>query len=78
MLGERAARSAGDALVQDVCSRAKAHGLNLLDTPRDKLAALMTVGASSAAVLCLLVVCIDAVDARRVLKGAGKVLFRME
>jgi hypothetical protein len=43
MLGELAAREAGQALVHDVCSRAKANGCNLLATPHDKLVAYVTV-----------------------------------
>lgn len=37
MLGEEVARQAGEALVADVCARAKANGCNLLEQPADKL-----------------------------------------
>lgn len=44
MLGEQVSRQAGKALVADVCARAKSNGCNLLEQPRDKLAAYITVG----------------------------------
>lgn len=44
MLGEQVSRQAGKALVADVCARAKSNGCNLLEQPRDKLAAYIKVG----------------------------------
>lgn len=43
MLGEEVARQAGEALVADVCARAKANGCNLLEQPADKLATYLKV-----------------------------------
>jgi hypothetical protein len=47
MLGEHVARQAGQALVSDVCARAKANGCNLLEQPADKLATYVKVGQAS-------------------------------
>jgi hypothetical protein len=47
MLGEQVSRQAGKALVADVCARAKSNGCNLLEQPRDKLAAYIKVGRHS-------------------------------
>jgi hypothetical protein len=44
MLGEQVSQQAGKALVADVCARAKSNGCNLLEQPRDKLAAYIKVG----------------------------------
>jgi hypothetical protein len=52
MLGEHVARQAGQALVSDVCARAKANGCNLLEQPADKLATYVKVGPSKLAVYC--------------------------
>jgi hypothetical protein len=43
MLGEEVARQAGEALVADVCARAKANGCNLLEQPADKLTTYLKV-----------------------------------
>ena len=43
MLGEQVARQAGEALVADVCARAKHNGCNLMDQPTDKLVGYVKV-----------------------------------
>jgi hypothetical protein len=43
MLGEQVARQAGEALVADVCARAKHNGNNIMDQPTDKLVGYVKV-----------------------------------
>jgi hypothetical protein len=43
MLGEQVARQAGEALVADVCARAKHNGCNIMDQPTDKLVGYVKV-----------------------------------
>lgn len=44
MLGELVAREAGQAVVQDICSRAQQNGRDLLSQPADKLTNTLMVG----------------------------------
>jgi hypothetical protein len=44
MLGELVAREAGQAVVQDICSRAQQNGRDLLSQPADKLTHTLMVG----------------------------------
>lgn len=44
MLGELVAQQAGQAVVQDVCSRARKNGCNLLLHPADRLESNFKVG----------------------------------
>lgn len=45
MLGELVAEKAGQAIVEDACSRARRNGCNLLMQPADKLKAALTVSS---------------------------------
>lgn len=57
MLGEQVARQAGQALVADVCARAKANGCNLLEQPKDKLVTYVKVHTCLVALTSVLTSC---------------------
>lgn len=52
MLGEMVAEQAGHALVQDVCTRAKQNGCNLLMKPPDKLKGALAVSVMAVDSIC--------------------------